>query len=111
CVASGAAALAAFSAHARQDERQFPPVPVPPQKGIVVLFDGTRETLEKNWTNRAGAPAAWKIADEGGMQVQGGDIMTRERFMDYQLHVEFKVPFMPGKRGQARGNSGVFMQG
>lgn len=111
CAVGCAVAISALTAHARQDERQYPPVPVPSAKGIMVLFDGTKATLEKNWTNRGGAPAAWKLVDEGAMQVQGGDIMTRDKYTDYQLHVEFKVPFMPGKRGQARGNSGVFMQG
>jgi len=41
----------------------------------------------------------------------GGDIESKQRFTDYQLHVEFKVPYMPNAKGQARGNSGVFQQG
>jgi hypothetical protein len=111
--AAAAAVLVAatYKANAGQNERQFPPVPAPPAKGIIVLFDGTKESLEKNWTKgNVNAPAAWKITDEG-MVVSGGDIISRERFTDYQLHVEFKVPLMPDAKGQARGNSGVFQQG
>jgi hypothetical protein len=37
--------------------------------------------------------------------------VTKERFSDYQLHLEFKTPLLPDAKGQARGNSGVFMQG
>lgn len=111
-LAVAGALASAFAAHARQDERQFPPVPAPTAKGVVVLFDGSKESLEKNWVKRSNPheAAAWTLVD-GAMEVRGGDIMTRERYADYQLHVEFKVPLMPGKRGQARGNSGVFQQG
>jgi hypothetical protein len=112
-IVCGGLFIAGLTANARQQERQFPPVPPPPNaKGLVVLFDGTKESLEKNWVkHNSNEPPAWKMVDEGGMVVSGGDIVTKEKFTDYQLHVEFKVPFMPGKRGQARGNSGVFQQG
>src|SRR5437870_2188763 len=104
----GAVSVAAF---ARQNERQYAPVPAPIAKGVIVLFDGTKETLEKNWTkHNSTEAAAWRIAD-GAAVVSGGDIVSREKFTDYQIHVEFKVPYMPDKKGQARGNSGVFMQG
>ncbi|MBX3438286.1 MAG: DUF1080 domain-containing protein [Planctomycetaceae bacterium] len=38
-------------------------------------------------------------------------VMSREEFQDCRLHVEFQTPFMPAARGQARGNSGVYLQG
>jgi hypothetical protein len=37
--------------------------------------------------------------------------MTRKRFGDFQLHLEFNVPYLPKEHGQARGNSGVFLGG
>lgn len=67
----------------------------------IVLFDGTEKSLSENWE-----PGA-KFKD--GMLVSGA--MTRSKFRDYRLHLEFKVPSMPGSLGQARGNSGVYHQG
>ncbi len=40
-----------------------------------------------------------------------GDIMTEKTFANFELHVEFNVPYMPNARGQARGNSGVYLTG
>jgi hypothetical protein len=38
--------------------------------------------------------------------------MTKEMFgPDFQVHVEFWVPLMADKKGQDRGNSGVYLQG
>jgi hypothetical protein len=37
--------------------------------------------------------------------------MTSQRFGNFQLHLEFNVPYMPSKRGQGRGNSGVYLTG
>ena len=79
-----------------------------PPEGAVVLFNG--ESLS-GWVGRDGKkPAAWPVAD-GIMTVKGGDIMTSGRFGDFQLHVEFNVPYMPKARGQGRGNSGVYLGG
>ena len=40
-----------------------------------------------------------------------GDIVTKRSLTNFQLHLEFRTPFMPEARGQARGNSGVYLQG
>lgn len=41
--------------------------------------------------------------------VAGSD--TKQPFRDFTMHVEFRTPYMPAARGQARGNSGVYIQG
>jgi hypothetical protein len=40
-----------------------------------------------------------------------GDIMTKKKFGDCQLHVEFWIPLLANRKGQSRGNSGVYLQG
>ena len=45
------------------------------------------------------------------MEVARGDILTRRSFGDVRIHLEFRTPLMPEARGQARGNSGVYVQG
>ncbi len=70
-----------------------------------------REDLD-NWTTREGQPVGWRLEDGVAHVVPGtGDIMTRERFTDFYLHLEFRCPDMPEATGQAKGNSGVFLQG
>jgi hypothetical protein len=83
----------------------------PPEKAEV-LFDGKDLT---GWVKSDGStPAAWPVAD-GAMTVgkgqDGGNIMTKKRFGDFKLHLEFNVPYMPNAKGQARGNSGVYLGG
>ncbi|HKI36751.1 MAG TPA: DUF1080 domain-containing protein [Gemmataceae bacterium] len=83
----------------------------PPPKGAIVLFDGSG--LD-NWTKTDGKKAAeWKLVDGGAMQVNGtGNVSTKEKFDgSFKLHVEFRVPYMKEAKGQARGNSGVYVQG
>lgn len=82
----------------------------PAPKGATVLFDGS--DLSK-WVNRKdGAAAGWTLRD-GYLEVKPGvgDIITRDRFQDYRLHLEFWLPLMAEARGQARSNSGVYNQG
>ena len=37
--------------------------------------------------------------------------MTEKTFGNFELHVEFNVPYMPQAHGQGRGNSGVYLTG
>jgi len=79
-------------------------------KDAMVLFDGKDLSA---WSKRNGKPADWKVED-GYMEVmpRSGDIMTKEKFgPDFQLHVEFWLPLMADAKGQARANSGVYLQG
>jgi hypothetical protein len=81
---------------------------VPPPSDAVVLFDGKDLSA---WARRgSGAPATWKV-ENGVMTAGGGDIVTKQAFRDFQLHVEFRTPNMPDARGQGKGNSGVYLQG
>ena len=46
------------------------------------------------------------------MYTAAGDLQTKQKFQDIQLHDEFKEPKLaPEVKGQARGNSGVYLQG
>ncbi len=57
-----------------------------------------------------GGPATWPIAD-GSFESFGGDIRTKERFDDFRMHIEWYQPeHGPEVTGQARGNSGVYIQ-
>jgi hypothetical protein len=88
-----------------------PPIAAP--RGATVLFDG--DTTE-GWTTMDGKPSAWKVLEDDSMEVSGGvgggNIISKEKFEDVQLHVEFWLPkHPPDVKGQHRGNSGVYLQG
>ena len=82
-------------------------------EGAVGLFNGTSlEAWERREVKQRETPVGWKIFDGVLEVVPGtGDIITKRKFTDFQLHIEFCSPFMPEARGQARGNSGVYLQG
>jgi hypothetical protein len=82
----------------------------PPPEGAIVLFNG--KSLD-GWTKTDGKKPTWKLLDSGAMEVaSGGNIISEKKFDgDFKLHVEFRVPYMPTAKGQARGNSGVYVQG
>lgn len=75
----------------------------------IVLFDG--KDLSK-WKNKDGGAAQWDVKN-GVLTVKKGtgDISTIQEFNDFQLHIEWSIPQDITGSGQARGNSGIFMQG
>jgi len=105
--------------HERDPQKQPPPEKITPgwpscgdQVGVapsdaVVLFDGTRETMEKEWTN-----SKWKFVD-GVMESvkKAGYNVTRKKFGSCQLHIEWACPAVVEGKDQKRGNSGVFLMG
>lgn len=112
--------LTAYSTQAQADLG----VGAKPIKGSEVLIDGSREMLDKKWTYWKGPrfaselPIKWKIVPDeidGGTCVMtddpvaaGGkygtaDIVTKEKYQDFRLHVEFFIK-------KKRGNSGVYLQ-
>jgi hypothetical protein len=80
----------------------------PAPSDAVVLFDGSSLS---GWTGR-GDQANWKLA-AGYMEVAPGtgSIRTRDRFADFQLHLEFATPAVVTGKGQGRGNSGILLNG
>jgi hypothetical protein len=85
-------------------------------EGAVVLFDGRNldaftasDPAVKPETGET--PCPWLLSKNGALEVRGGGIVSKRKFMDHKLHVEFRIPFMPEARAQDRGNSGVYLQG
>ena len=63
-----------------------------PPKDALVLYDG--KSLD-NWVYRKDgkSEAKWKLLPDGIMQVEGGDIHTKDKYDGkFKLHVEFRVP-------------------
>ena len=88
-----------------------PTAPATRPTEAIALFDGSEKSLTDNWTYRNGKPVGWTVAD-GVITSQQQDIVTKEKYTDFQLHVEFNEPKMGDEvKGQARGNSGVYLQG
>jgi hypothetical protein len=94
----------------RPAPRSSPTLGLKPPAGALVLFDGSNLDA---WTRQdpRNQPATWRLVGDGSMEVRGGNIITREKFGSFKLHLEFRTPYMPQARGQGRGNSGVYLQG
>ena len=83
-----------------------------PPSDAVVLFDGRDLSKWQEMGKRENAgkvvPVSWKVA--GGYfecVPRQGDIVTKEKFGDAQLHIEWASPAEMDGSGQNRGNSGV----
>jgi hypothetical protein len=96
----------------------------PPPPGAEVLIDGTRRLLDEKWTYWEGPrfssslPIKWKLIDDpvgrgkvlmsydpaaAGGKYGAADIVTKKKYRDFRLHIEFMVPHKGG-------NSGVYLQ-
>jgi hypothetical protein len=84
--------------------------PGAPPSDAIILFDG--KNIDAWKTTRGDGAAQWSVVN-GEMVVKPGtgDIQTKEKFGDVQLHVEWTDPRLPpDKVNQDRGNSGIFLQ-
>jgi hypothetical protein len=77
-------------------ERQSPTLGAKPPEHSIVLFDGSgTEQFQK------------ATMTEDGLLQEGADL--KPMIQDFDLHLEFMLPYMPKKEGQARGNSGIYI--
>ena len=93
-----------------------PPVVTPgktdaePPSDAVILFDGSNLDLWRAEGPDSTKSAGWKVHDNiVTVDKKAKGIMTRQRFQDYQMHLEFRIPENIAGSGQARGNSGIFL--
>ncbi len=77
----------------------------------IVLFDGS--SLDGWVHTEDNSPAKWHLNKDGSMTVadKTGNIQTKQKFGDIQLHIEWKSPLPVQRDGQNRGNSGIFLDG
>ncbi len=78
-------------------QRSSPSMGALPPEDAIVLFDG------KNVDQFSNAQMT-----KDGLLMQGADL--KPMFQDFNLHVEFRIPYMPKAEGQSRGNSGLYLQ-
>jgi hypothetical protein len=95
-----------------------------PMEGAELIIDGSRKMLDDKWTYWEGPrfssslPIKWKIVDDpvdegkvvmtddpvaAGGKYGTADIVTKKKYRDFRLHIEFLIT----KKG---GNSGVYLQ-
>ena len=107
--------------HVHDYNRPHPPVVTPsptpggPPSDAIVLFDGkdlSKWTAHASTITKAGGAGdpEWKVGD-GYFEVvpKTGDLVTKEKFGDCQLHIEWASPAQIEGKSQSRGNSGVIL--
>ena len=76
-----------------------------------MLFDGKDLSQWRAGVADGQAGPKWKV-ENGYMEIvpRAGGLMTKEKFGDCQLHIEWMMPKrVNGRPGQGRGNSGVLL--
>ncbi|MEP6725626.1 MAG: DUF1080 domain-containing protein [Bacteroidota bacterium] len=80
-----------------------------PPSDAIILFDG--KNLDE-WIALKDSTGArkWIVADNViTVDKTAGDLQTKRKFMDYQMHIEYRIPENITGSGQGRGNSGIFL--
>jgi len=88
-----------------------PEQPGQPPSDAIILFDGKDLS---NWEadKPEGGPSKWIVKD-GAMECTpgSGQIRTKDKFGDCQLHIEWAAPKDVKGDSQGRGNSGIYLEG
>jgi hypothetical protein len=79
--------------------RKSPTMGEKPPAGAIVLFDGSNK----------GEWQGGRVDEKTKLlNTDGADIVTKRKFSNYTMHLEFMLPYRPDARGQGRGNSGFY---
>lgn len=74
-------------------------------KGAIILLDKNPTSLTANWLKRHSQdPAGWTFGADASVTPNRTDIVSKQSFGDFFLHVEFKCP-------KGHGNAGIGLQG
>ena len=87
-------------------ERKSPTLGAKPAEGAIVLYAGPDDV--KKWNGG-------KLIEDSdgkflGTGFSGNGPTTKQTFGAFQVHVEFRTPYMPNSSSQQRGNSGFYFQ-
>ena len=85
--------------HLKKIIRESPSLGKKHPENAIILFDGSNKD---EWVGGRIDPKT-KL-----LHTDGKDIISKKKFNDYHLHLEFLLPYRPSARGQARGNSGLY---
>jgi hypothetical protein len=77
--------------------RRSPTLGAKPPEGAMVLFNGSD----------ADQFTGGELSDDGLLMAGA---VIKPMFQDFDLHLEFRLPYMPHAKDQGRGNSGVYIQ-
>jgi hypothetical protein len=102
-IAAGALTLTTADGKAvtlKKTARVSPTIGAKPPAGAVILFDGSNVDA---WDDKG------RIDTIEGEKLLAWGPKTKAKFTSYQLHLEFRLPFMPQVKDQNRGNSGVYI--
>lgn len=90
----------------------FPGIGGQPPSDAIILFD--KSSLD-NFESVKGGAAMWNVkGNKFYVNPGSGNIQTKQRFGDVQLHIEWRTPkedVKEGKTGQGNGNSGIYLMG
>lgn len=85
----------------RRIERLSPTLDAKPPEGAIVLYGGPEDI--RLWSGT-------KVVELSDGKFLGVGGRTKQKFQSFTLHLEFRLPWMPNSGGQARANSGVYLQ-
>jgi hypothetical protein len=100
-----------------------PETPGKPPSDAIVLFGGKDLSQWVSWNGPLGydyakgekkgetGPPTWLVKDGVIEVVNKGNLMSKEKFGDVQLHIEWAAPKKVVAASQGRGNSGVLLMG
>ncbi len=75
----------------------------------IILFNGKDGD---KWQHKNASATKWTVSDNSLTVKSGsGNIETKQKFGDCQLHIEWRTPAEVKGDGQGRGNSGIFFMG